>query len=119
MEIGNQLVKAVVAGLQEKKGRDIIVVDLTDIQDTVCKYFVICSGGSPAQLHTLTRSVGEASLKQAHEKPLAVDGLQNAQWVAMDYADVIVHIMLPEVRAYYDIEHLWADANLIEIPNLD
>ena len=115
----NILLEAIVAGLQEKKGRDIVVVDLTGIPDTICQHFVICTGGSPSQVDALAHSVGDVCRVKADAKPLAVDGLRHAEWVAMDYADVIVHIFLPEPRAYYDIEHLWADADLRLIPNLD
>ena len=119
MKKENELVEAIVAGLQEKKGRDIVVADLTEIPDAVCRYFVICSGGSPLQIGALAHSVGDTCRTTAAAKPRAVDGLRNATWVAMDYSDVIVHIFLPELRAFYDIEHLWADANLRSIPNLD
>ncbi len=115
----NELVEAIVDGLQDKKGRDIIVADLTDIPDAVCRYFVICSGGSPQQIQALAHSVGDTCREKLAAKPIAVDGLRNAAWVAMDYADVIVHIFLPELRNFYDIEHLWADADLQNIPNLD
>jgi hypothetical protein len=71
---------------------------------------VIVTGGSPTQIQALARSVGDKALEMAHQKPLAVDGMHYSQWVAMDFAEVIVHIMLPEERAFYDIEHLWADA---------
>lgn len=119
MKKENKLVEAIVTGLQEKKGRDIVVADLTEIPDAVCRYFVICSGGSPLQIGALAHSVGDTCRTKAAAKPMAVDGLHNATWVAMDYSDVIVHIFLPELRAFYDIEHLWADANLRSIPNLD
>ena len=119
MKEKNELVEAIVAGLQDKKGRDIVVADLTDIPDTVCQYFVICSGGSPQQIQALAHSVGDTCRTKVATKPLAVDGLRNAVWVAMDYSDVIVHIFLPELRTFYDIEHLWADADLRNIPNLD
>ncbi|MBO4550848.1 MAG: ribosome silencing factor [Bacteroidaceae bacterium] len=115
----NELVDAIVAGLQEKKGRDIVVCDLTDIPDAICHYFVICSGGSPLQVQALAHSVGETCREKVATKPLAVDGLGNAVWVAMDFAEVIVHIFVPELRTFYDIEHLWADADLRNIPNID
>ena len=115
----NPLVEAIVQGMQDKKGKNIVVVDLTEIPDTICGYFVIATGGSPSQIQALARSVGDKALELAHQKPLAVDGLQYSQWVAMDFAEVIVHILLPEERAFYDIEHLWADAQLTEVPNLD
>lgn len=119
MKEQNELVEAIVAGLQDKKGRDIVVADLTGIPDTICRYFVICTGGSPLQIQALAHSVGESCRTKVAAKPLAVDGLRGAVWVAMDYADVIVHIFVPELRTFYDIEHLWADADLQNIPNLD
>lgn len=117
--IENKLVNSIVCGMQDKKGRNIVVCDLTDITDTICNYFVICTGGSPTQVHALARSVGDAALEKAGQKPLAVDGLRHAQWVAMDFADVIVHILLPEERDFYDIEHLWADAEITEYEDMD
>lgn len=115
----NELVETIVEGLQDKKGRDIVVADLTGIPDTICQYFVICSGGSPQQVGALAHSVGDTCREKLATKPVAVSGLGNAAWVAMDYSDVIVHIFLPELRSFYDIEHLWADADLRYIPNLD
>ena len=57
--------------------------------------------------------------KGADTKPFAVDGLRNAEWVAMDYSDILVHVFLPETREFYNLEHLWADAKLTQIPDLD
>lgn len=115
----NLLVDTIIAGMKEKKARDITIVDLSDIPDTICQAFVICTGGSPSQVQAIAHSVGDKAHEGAGAKPTAVDGLRNAQWVAMDYADVIVHVFLPDVRGYYDIEHLWADAALTELPNED
>ncbi|MBO7471902.1 MAG: ribosome silencing factor [Bacteroidaceae bacterium] len=115
----NELVEAIIEGLQDKKGRDIVVADLTEIPDAVCRYFVICTGGSPLQVAALAHSVGDTCREKVAAKPIAVSGLHNAVWVAMDYAEVIVHIFVPELRSFYDIEHLWADADLQSIPNLD
>lgn len=115
----DELLQAIIDGLEDKKGRDIVVADLTRIADAVCRHFVICSGGSPQQVQALAHSVADVCRDRLSAKPLAVSGLQNSLWVAMDYADVIVHILLPEQRAFYDIEHLWADADLQNIPNPD
>ncbi|MGL4520480.1 MAG: ribosome silencing factor [Phocaeicola sp.] len=119
MNVTNVLVQKIVEGIQEKKGKDIIIADLTQIDDTICNYLVICQGNSPAQVAALVDSVKEHVRKETGEKATAIDGLQNAQWVAIDYSDVLVHIFLPEPREFYDLENLWADAKLIEIPNLD
>ena len=113
------LVKTITEGIQEKKGTDIVVADLTKIEGTICKYFIICQGNSPTQVEAIAESIGDFARERLKEKPTHVVGLENAQWVAMDYTDVLVHIFLPDVRAYYDLEHLWEDARLTHIPNLD
>ena len=114
-----QLVETIKEGIQEKKGQDIVIADLSEMDGTSAKYFVICQGGSPTQVEAIAESVGDMCRKNLGEKPVNVAGLGNDQWVAMDFVDVLVHIFLPEVRAYYDLEHLWADAKLIHVPNLD
>ena len=113
------LVKTITEGIQEKKGKDIVVADLTEIEDTICKYFVICEGNTPTQLAAITESVYDYVRKETGEKPFGVDGLRNSQWVALDYSDVLVHIFLPETREFYNLENLWADAKLTEIPDID
>ena len=113
------LVQTIIKGIQEKKGSNIVVADLSKIDGTICKYFIIFQGNSPAQVEAITESVGDFARKQLKEKPTHVVGLENAQWVAMDYTDVLVHIFLPDVRDNYDLEHLWEDAPLTRIPDLD
>ena len=119
MEQTAQLVKTITKGIQEKKGHQIVVADLRQIEGAICRYFIICQGNSPAQVEAITESVGEFARKELGEKPAAVAGLEQAQWVAMDYTDVLVHIFLPDVRQYYDLEHLWDDAELTQIEDLD
>ena len=113
------LIDQIVAGLQEKKGRDIVITDFSDIDDAICHAFVIATGNSPSHVQALTDSVENFAREHAHARASAIAGLSNAQWVAMDYGDVIVHIFLADARDFYDLEHLWADAALTEIPNLD
>lgn len=114
-----KLVTQIIEGIQEKKGHNIVVADLTEIEDTICNYFVICQGNSPSQVSVIADSVWDFAHQGAGEKPTAIDGLQNAQWIAMDYSDVLVHIFLPETRTFYNLENLWADAKLTHIPNID
>ena len=113
------LVDSIVDGLQDKKAHNIVIVDLSGIDDTICTYFVIAHGVSPSQVQALAMSVGEKAREISGARPSAVDGMRAGIWVAMDYAEVIVHIFLPEERAFYDIEHLWADAELTAIPDLE
>lgn len=119
MEHTEQLVKTIVKGIQEKKGCGIAIADLRNIEGAICHYFVICQGASPAQVEAITESVGDFARKEEGEKPVRVAGLQNAQWVAMDYTDVMVHIFLPDTREYYNLENLWEDAVITRLPDLD
>jgi ribosome-associated protein len=114
-----ELVNTIIKGIKEKKAQHIVVCDLQGIDGAITNYFVICHGNSPAQVEAITESVGEMARKELGEKPSQVAGLENAQWVAMDYGDAMVHIFLPDERQYYDLEHLWDDANLTEVPDLD
>jgi len=119
MEETKQLLQSIIKGIQEKKGSGTVVVDLSGMDGTICKCFVVCQGNSPTQVEAIADSVGEVVRKERGEKPTHVVGLENAHWVAMDYSDVLVHIFLPDVREYYDLEHLWEDAPLERIPDLD
>ena len=113
------LLKEITEAIQEKKGKNIVIADLTKLGNTICDYFVICNGTSPTQVSAITDSVEELVRKSIGYRPIAIDGLRNAQWVAMDYGEVLVHIFMPETREFYDIDHLWADAKLEFIPDLD
>lgn len=119
MEQATQLVETIIKGIQEKKGQSIVTVNLAGIEGAICSYFVICQGNSPSQVEAITESVGDTARHELGEKPSTVAGLENAQWVAMDYGDVMVHIFVPDTRAYYDLEHLWDDADLTHIEDID
>ena len=113
------LVDKIVEGIQEKKGKKIVVIDLQERPGGICRYFVICEGNTPTQTSAISDSVWDYVRKTTREKPYVMDGERNAEWIAMDYGTVIVHIFLPDRRAHYDLEHLWADAKITHIPDLD
>ena len=113
------LVAKIVEGIQEKKGKNIVTVDLRNLPSGICQFFVICEGNSPSQVSAIYESVWECVHRDIGEKPYVVDGERNAEWIAMDYGTVIVHIFLPERRAYYNLEYLWADAKMTRVPDLD
>ena len=119
MEQQTQLVETIIKGIHEKKGQRIVVADLQHIEGAIARYFIVCQGNSPSQVEAVTESVGDFARKELGEKPATVAGLENAQWVAMDYGDVLVHVFLPDVREFYDLEHLWEDADLTQIPDID
>lgn len=113
------LVNAIINGIQEKKGQKIVVADLREIDGTIASYFVICQGNSPTQVEAITDAVIESARKEVKEKPLHIVGLGTSQWVAIDFNDTFVHIFLPEPREFYDLENLWQDAKMTQIPDLD
>ncbi|HXK74936.1 MAG TPA: ribosome silencing factor [Bacteroidaceae bacterium] len=115
----HKLVDSIITGIQEKKGRGIVVCDLTKIEDTICQFFVVCEGNSPNQLRALVDSIKEEGRKTMDESPIAVQGLENCEWVAMDYGDVMVHLFLPEARDHYQLETMWADAVISDIETID
>ena len=119
MNAEKKLVETIVEGIQEKKGHGIVIADLSKIDGTICKYFVICHGNSPQQVEAIAGSVSDYIREHHGEKPISCVGLGTNQWVAIDYADVLVHIFIPETREYYDLEHLWEDAVLTQIEDID
>jgi len=119
MDQTKELVETIVTGLQEKKGRNIVTVDLTQFSGAICQYMIICEGNTPTQVSALSDSVWDFARKETKEKPLSIDGQQAAQWIGMDYGTVLVHIFLPELREFYNLDNLWADAKITRIPDLD
>jgi ribosome-associated protein len=111
------LIHHIQAGVQEKKGRHITIVDMTNLE-AICRYFVICEGTSNTHILSISESVEEVVRKELKEKPLAIEGAANATWIVMDYGDVMVHIFDPRARAFYNLEHLWSDALLTAIPDI-
>lgn len=107
-----EIVKAVVEGILRKKGKKPVSLDLTAIENSAFKYFVICHGDSNTQVEALTDSVLETVKEETGEKAWHKEGLNNATWVLLDYSDVVVHIFQKEYRDFYKIEELWADARV-------
>jgi ribosome-associated protein len=107
-----QLIDAIVEGIQRKKGIDIVKIDLTKINHTECKYFIICHGNSNTQVDAISHSVEDTVIELMNEKAWHTDGYQNSIWVLLDYADIMVHIFQRDARQFYDLENLWADAHI-------
>lgn len=113
---GNQdnklIVNNIVNGIQELKGKKIVVIDLTKLQDAPCSYFVICQGDSNVHVNAIAQSVKTWVRDHIKVKPIAMDGMENSEWIAMDYGQVIVHIFQRPAREFYDLENLWLNAEL-------
>ena len=112
------LVNKIVEGIQEKKGTKITVVDMSNLENYVFRYFVICQGNSNTHVCSIADEVKDYVREQIKVKPFAIDGYNNAQWIAIDYGEVILHVFLPEIREFYSPETLWEDAEIKEIPDL-
>ena len=106
----DQLITEIVRGIEEIKGQDIEILDLREIENTVCDYFVICNGTSNTQVNAIVSSIQKKVSKDIKDKPWHIEGMDNAEWVLMDYVNVVVHVFQKHIREYYDIESLWGDA---------
>ena len=106
-----QMLSSILEGILKVKGQDITILDLRSIENAVCSYFVICTGGSNTQVSAISGAVQ----RQTPQKPWHVEGEQNAEWILLDYVDIVVHVFQKPIREYYDIEGLWGDARITHI----
>ena len=111
----DQLITEIVRGIEEIKGQDIEILDLREIENTVCDYFVICNGTSNTQVNAIVNSVQKLVSKALQEKPWHVEGSNNAEWVLLDYVHVVVHVFQKQIREFYNIEGLWGDSRSLKI----
>ena len=112
-----ELIEAIVSAIQDKKGKRIASLDLTGFDGAICSYFVICNADSTTQVGAIAAGIEEKVLEKPGEKVRRVEGLNNSVWVAMDYVDVMVHIFQTEMRDFYRLDQLWADAPRTEYPD--
>lgn len=112
------LTEAIVLGIQEVKGRDIVTLDLRNVPNSMTEHFVICHGDSNTQVEAIAQSVDKFARARMKEKPWHVEGERNAEWILMDYVNVVVHIFHKNKRAFYELEELWADAARRTYPNV-
>ena len=106
----DKLINTIVEAIQDKKGKNIISLDLSGFDGTICSAFVICNADSTTQVEAIAHGIEQKTEEVLGEKPTRIEGLTNSVWVAMDYGEVIVHIFQTELRDYYKLEELWADA---------
>ena len=111
----DDLISVIIQGIEEVKGENIQLLDLRDIENTVCDYFIICSGNSNTQVKAISGSIQKTVSKQIKDKPWHIEGENNAEWILMDYVHVAVHVFQKQIRDFYDIESLWGDAKITEI----
>lgn len=109
----------IIEGIQNRKGRNITVVDMSAIESAAASYFIIAEGTSKMHVGSIADSVREYVQETTGTKPYNYDGYTNSEWIVIDYGDTLVHIFVPEARQHYNLEDLWSDAVITEIPNLD
>ena len=110
-----QLIDEIILGIENVKGENIHQLDLRELDNTPCDFFIVCSGKSNTQVSAIVNSVQKTVSKSLHEKPFHIEGLDNAEWVLMDYVNVVVHVFQNQIRQYYNIEELWGDAKSTQI----
>jgi ribosome-associated protein len=110
-----QLKNAIVRGMADKKANNIVCLNMENVDNSICDFFVICEGTSSTQVHTIAEAVEEAVYELTGENAYHKEGYENAEWILQDYADVVVHIFQPPVRLFYNLEGLWGDAELQEV----
>lgn len=104
------LISTILSGIEDVKGQQINILDLREIDNTVCDYFIICEGTSNTQVNAIVNSIQKKVGKELKDKPWHVEGTDNAEWVLIDYVNVVVHVFQKHIREFYDIESLWGDA---------
>jgi ribosome-associated protein len=106
------LANVIIEGMREIKAKEIVSLDLRDLESSVCDFFIICHGTSNTHASAIADSVIEETLKTVKEKPWHKEGLTNGDWILLDYGNVVAHIFQKEIREYYNIEKLWGDAKI-------
>ena len=106
----SKIIKTIIAAIKEKKGENLVSLDLRKINEAVADFFIICEAGNGAQIRAITTNVEDKVNEKCDEHPYHHEGMQNLQWVLIDYVNVVVHVMHPESRKFYNLEEMWSDA---------
>ncbi|MEG1793401.1 MAG: ribosome silencing factor [Rikenellaceae bacterium] len=104
----------IIKAIDEKKGEDIVEIDFSGLDGTICDAFIICSANSYTQVEAISQEVDRLMREEHNEKPIRVEGRENSLWIIVDYGDVMVHIFEKETRDFYALEKLWSDAKIIK-----
>lgn len=107
-----KVIECIVRGIQDKKGKEILSIDLSKIDNAVCRYFIICHGDSNTQVNAIAQSIEKVMQETLQEKVWHSQGYENSQWILLDYFDFMVHIFQKETREFYNLESLWGDGKI-------
>lgn len=108
----DRAIECIVKGIQDKKGKEILSIDLTKLDNAVCRYFIICHGDSNTQVNAIAHSIEKVMEETLNEKVARSQGYENAQWILLDYFDYMVHVFQKDTREFYNLESLWADGKV-------
>ena len=108
----SKVIKTIIHAIQQKKGENIISLDLRKIPEAVADFFIICEANNQPQIRAISEYVEEEMKKECDEIPYRHEGVKNLHWVLIDYINVVVHVMLPETRKFYKLEEMWSDASV-------
>ena len=111
------LIDKIIEAIQDTKGEDVLVFDLSKIENSVAETFIICSGNSNTQVSAIAGNIEKKVRNELQDRPWHVEGTENAMWILVDYVSVVVHVFQKQIREYYDIEELWGDAKITKIAN--
>jgi ribosome-associated protein len=107
---GSKIIKTIIAAIQDKKGVNIVSLDLRKINEAVADFFIICEASNQPQIKAIAENIEKEVKDRCGEDPYHHEGLQSLQWVLIDYVNVVVHVMQPETRKFYKLEEMWSDA---------
>ena len=109
------LISKIIGGIEEVKGDEVNLLDLREIKNSVCSYFIICNGTSNTHVNAIVNSIQKTVSKTLKEKPYHTEGQENSEWVLIDYIDIVVHVFQKQKRDHYNLENLWGDAKSLRI----
>jgi ribosome-associated protein len=110
-----KLLDAVKDGMIEKKAQNIVIIDFQKTYNSITDFFIICEANSVIQVNAIKDSVEEFTIKLTNQKPKHIEGVENSEWIILDYFDVVVHIFQKQAREFYKLEELWADAGITKV----
>lgn len=106
----SKIIKTIVAAILDKKGEEVISLNLKKIPEAIADFYILCEASNPNLLKAIADNVEKKVMEECGEKPYRMEGKQGEKWILVDYIDVVVHCMMPEARAFYNMEELWSDA---------
>lgn len=110
----SKILKTIIAAILEKKGEEVISMNLKKIPEAIADYFIICEANNPTLVKAIAENVEKKVLEECGEKPFKFEGKQGEKWILVDYVDIVIHCMMPDTRGFYNLEELWHDAEIKE-----